>query len=134
MFTVKTYIDRSPIEGVGVFAAEAIAKGQMVTRHIDGFDMVFTQREFAAKPKIMQDFIKRQGYQSEGVWILNGDHERFTNHADKPNTTYRALPEEGTFATRDIAKGEEITCDYREFSDDWQEKLYGDMPLKAVRR
>ncbi len=132
MFVVKTYIDRSAIEGIGVFAAENIAKGQMVTRHVDGFDMVFSAEDFQSQPKILQDFIKRQGYQTEGSWILNGDHERFTNHADAPNTTYQTAPEEGTYATRPIAKGEEITCDYREFSDDWADKLQGEAPVKIA--
>ena len=41
--------------------------------------------------------------------MLNGDDARFLNHDDEPNTDNSGPV---TLAARDIAAGEEITCDY----------------------
>ena len=42
------------------------------------------------------------------------DNGRFMNHDEQPNTDF-TNPTVG-FATRDIAKGEELTCNYSEFA------------------
>ena len=49
--------------------------------------------------------------------LLCCDHAKFLNHSHHPNT------EEHTFmsvATKLIAEGEEITCDYGSFCVDWK--------------
>jgi SET domain-containing protein len=45
-----------------------------------------------------------------GGMVLSCDHAKFLNHSDDPNTDIQG---EATFARRAIAKGDEITCDYR---------------------
>jgi SET domain-containing protein len=50
--------------------------------------------------------------------VLCIDNARFMNHADEPNTAgvHTAGAIDGyDVATRDISKGEELTCDYRLF-------------------
>jgi hypothetical protein len=53
-------------------------------------------------------------YQDErtGLWVLCSDDARYMNHSDQPNL---AIQGEDMHALRDIAAGEELTCDYREF-------------------
>ena len=131
MYLIKTYIDRSDIEGTGVFAGEDIARGQIVTRHADGVDMVFTQEQFDGFPAPFQYFLRRQTYRLDGEYVLNVDHERFTNHADAPNTVW-SDEKGGMVAARPIKSGEEITCDYREFDEDWKWKLMHDTPRKLA--
>ena len=48
--------------------------------------------------------------------VLDCDEGRFMNHSDMPNVDL-SDPARGT-ATRDIAAGEELTCDYRQFCAD----------------
>ena len=57
--------------------------------------------------------------------MLSGDHACFINHADSHNTgtpPQAALPVT-TVALRDIAAGEEITCDYWSYDADTAWKL-----------
>ena len=51
MLLVKTYLDKSPIHGIGVFAAERIPKGTKIWRFVDGFDRCYTPKQFARLPK-----------------------------------------------------------------------------------
>ena len=116
MLLVKTYVDSSAIEGVGVFAAEPVAKGTQVWRFEPTLDRALTAQEVGRLPASAQDFIARYAYvhpDDRSIYMLDGDHGRFMNHAETPNTDYA----EGVagYASRDIAAGEEITCDYGQF-------------------
>jgi hypothetical protein len=112
MLLVKTYLDRSPIHGLGVFAAEAIPKGTKIWRYVEGFDRSWSPRQFAKLPKEAQEFIAYYGYRVDGEILLTVDNDHFINHSDDSNTYWRS----GHIrARRDIAKGEEITNSYRLF-------------------
>ena len=63
MLLVKTYLNKSPIHGIGVFAAEAIRKDQKIWRFVYGFDRFYTRKRLAKLPKQARDFIKLHGYQ-----------------------------------------------------------------------
>ena len=112
MLLVKTYIDRSPIHGLGVFAAETIAKGSKIWRYVEGFDRCYTPKQFARLPKPARDFLKDYGYRVDGEIIFTVDNDHYINHSDDPNTF---LHNGYTIARRTIRKGQEITNDYREF-------------------
>ena len=112
MLLVRTYIDKSAIHGLGVFAGEFIRKGAKVWRFVEGFDRAWSPREFAKLPKPARDFIQRHGYRVDGEILLTADHDHHMNHSDKPNTY---LHNGYAIAARDIRKGVEITNDYREF-------------------
>ncbi len=117
MLLVPTYTSASPIEGVGLFAAEAIPAGTLIWRFEPAFDRVIPEDVFAALPPPARAFIERYGYitpQIPGGWVVSLDNTRFINHATDPNTD-NTTPQ--TFARRAIAKGEEITCDYGEFCE-----------------
>lgn len=116
MMLVKTTIKNSCIEGVGVFAAEFIAKGTEIWRLDERFDLVYAQAAVETFPPDMQEYFKRYGYphmQREGLVVLELDNGRFMNHSEEPNTDF-TRPDIG-FALADINVGEEITCNYFEF-------------------
>ena len=112
MLLVKTYIGKSKIHGVGVFAGEPIRKGAKIWRFVEGFDRCYTPKQFARLPKPARDFLKSYGYRVDDEILFTVDNDRHMNHSDKPNTFLRAGY---VIARRNIRKGEEITNDYREF-------------------
>jgi SET domain-containing protein len=112
MLLIKTYLDKSPIHGIGVFAAERIPKGTKIWRFVEGYDRWYTPQEFAKLPKPARDFLSYYGYRVDGEVLFTVDNDRHTNHSDTPNTYLKA----GYVITRrNIRKNEEITVDYREF-------------------
>jgi uncharacterized protein len=113
---VPTYVGPSGIEGVGIFPVEDIAAGTPIWILDDSLDLLLTERQIADLPPLQRHFIERYGYPHmtrEGLTVLEFDHGRFMNHSADPNTDFRD-PETG-WAIRDIAAGEEITCNYAEF-------------------
>lgn len=112
MLLVKTYLDKSPIHGVGVFAGEFIRKDAKIWRFVEGFDRFYSPKEFARLPKPARDFIKQHGYRVDSEILFTVDHDRHMNHSDEPNTY---LHNGYAIARCNIRKGVEITNDYREF-------------------
>ena len=113
MLLVKTYLGKSKIHGLGVFAGEFIRKGKKIWRFVDGFDRVYSPKQFARLPKAARDFIRFHGYRVDGEILLTVDHDRHMNHSPDANTDWN---NNGYIvATRDIPKGAEITNDYRMF-------------------
>jgi hypothetical protein len=112
MLLVKTYLDRSPIHGLGVFAGEFIAKGTKIWRFVEGFDRCFTPKQFARLPKPARAYLKDYAYRVDGEILFTVDNDHYINHSESPNTYLRGGY---TIAARNIAKGVEITNDYREF-------------------
>lgn len=120
MLLVPTYAAASRIEGVGLFAAAPIAKGSLIWRFEPGFDRIIPQDEFEKLPEVARAFVDRYGYvtpQIPGGWVVSLDNTRFINHSATPNTD-NTTPM--TYAARDIAKDEEITCDYGEFCEGFE--------------
>jgi uncharacterized protein len=112
MLLVKTYLDKSPIHGIGVFAGEFIRKGTKIWRFVEGFDQFYSRKRFARLPKPARDYIGQHGYRVDGEILFTADNDHHMNHADRPNTYLR---NGYAIARRNIRKGEEITNDYREF-------------------
>ncbi len=118
MLLVETYIDKSPINGMGLFAGEIISSGRMIWRFQPGFDSVFTPHDLATLPDKARVFIEEFAVLSTetGNYILGIDNVRFANHSRVANATPTKIPGETelvSVANRDIKKGEEITVDYR---------------------
>lgn len=119
MFLIKTRLAPSSIHGVGVFAGEPVAAGQIVWRFEPAFDRVIGEEELAAAPAAFRDYLATYAYPSAdlgGKVVLSCDHAKFLNHSDDPNTAERPLE---SVASRPIAAGEEITCDYGAFCVGW---------------
>ena len=118
MLLVDTYVGPSAIEGVGVFAGRPLAKGTLVWRLEPGFDRVITPAEREALPETTRQFLDRYAYFDSilQAYLLDGDHCRFMNHSDTPAIEFRVG---GTgYVLRDVAAGEELTCDYHDFMDE----------------
>lgn len=126
MLLVRTRLGFSEIAGIGLFADEFIAKGTVTWRFTQGFDLRFAQSAVDALSLPARDQVMKYAYFDEdiGLYELCSDDARFFNHAEDPNTmSVETRGERFDVATRDIAKGEELTCDYRTFDRDWRAKL-----------
>ena len=116
MLMVSTYVAPSAIEGLGVFAGEPIARGQLMWSLNPKFDIFIQVREIETYAPHLQDYIARYTYphlEMEGVVILDSDNGKFMNHSLAPNTDFRIFDK--GYALVDIAQGDEITCNYHEF-------------------
>jgi SET domain-containing protein len=122
MLKVKTYIDKSPIHGIGLFADEDIPKGTLVWEFSDGYDISLS-RFGDLITKIQRDFLVKYSFFDKQLhfWILSADDDRFTNHSEDPNTI--PLDNGKMVAARDIKSGEEITANYYEIDDYADDKL-----------
>lgn len=121
MLLVKTYLDSSTIQGLGLFAGEDISAGEMIWTFAPGFDRIYSCEEYDALPEPARIFIEKYGYWSNGKIFFTADFDRHTNHSDNPNTY---MAESGDMiAKRDIRRGEEITSNYRDFDEKWEQKL-----------
>ncbi len=119
MLLVATYVAPSAIEGLGLFAAEPIAAGAMIWRFDPLLDLILPDAHLASYPPATQGFLMKYGYRQRGTAgyrVLDGDNGRFMNHSAQANTDNSG---ESSYATRDIAAGKEITCDYAEFIEDF---------------
>jgi SET domain-containing protein len=128
MLMVKTRLKPSDIAGIGLFADEDIPKGTVTWRFIPGYDTLLTEEAIDSLPEPARSNLKDHAYRdaASGLYVLCIDNARFMNHADDPNTAgqHTAGAIEGhDVATRDIKKGEELTCDYRAFDAEARLKL-----------
>src|ERR1041385_8347547 len=116
MLLISTYLAQSSIEGIGVFAAEPVARGRLMWSLNTKFDVFVHPYEIEGLPPHMQDFIARYSYphlEMPGVVIVDSDNGRFMNHSLSPNTDFRIFDK--GYALIDIAAGDELTCNYHEF-------------------
>jgi SET domain-containing protein len=115
MLLVRTYLDRSSIHGIGLYAAERIPRGTVIWRRSAVLDILLSAEQIAALHPAAREQIEKYTYLDPklGTWVLCGDDARFFNHAESPNC-HDDPDEDGgtTVAARDIEAGEELTCDY----------------------
>ena len=121
MLTVSTYLDRSALNGIGLFAAEDIQKDGIVWEFSPGIDLVFTVQEWkgllarAAPPA--RRALRRYSYKSDNLLYLCLDNAQFMNHGGGMKNIGNNRNKDTMHALRDIAAGEELLCDYFEYSD-----------------
>jgi SET domain-containing protein len=118
MLLVRTYLDRSAIHGIGLFAAERIPRGTVVWRLSPALDILLSAEQIAALHPAAREQIEKYSYLDRmlGGFVLCGDDARFFNHSESPNC--HDFPDERggtTVAARDIEAGEELTSDYASF-------------------
>ncbi len=124
LLVVRTFLDKSPIHGFGVFAKEAVRAGTPVWRFHERLDIRFTPEEFAALPENVREELEIHMYEPEsgGPFFYEATMGKYMNHSREPNVDFADV---GVgVATRDIAAGEELTCDYRQFMASWDEIPY----------
>lgn len=116
MMLKKCSIQPSGIHGLGCYADEDIAKGEVVWVFDARVDVDIAYEAYLDLPEAARAFMDVWAYFTEtptGVRvILCGDHSRHMNHSDDPNLLDTA---DENIALRDIRAGEELTCNYRLF-------------------
>ena len=118
MLLVKTYLDRSGIHGIGLFAGERIPKGTIIWRRSPDIDLLLDPAQLELLHPEARAQIEKYTYLDHvlGKLVLCGDDARFFNHSDAPNC--HDFPDASggtTVAARDIERGEELTSDYASF-------------------
>jgi uncharacterized protein len=133
MFLVRTTLGPSSIHGIGAFAGEPVRKGQVVWQFDPRVDLRFPASELHAFPPAMQEHLRIrcyvEMYQGQKVMVLCADNSQYVNHSSDPNLVDS---EDGLVevAARDIAAGEELTCNYYASDLAVYEKL-GEAPVEA---
>jgi uncharacterized protein len=113
MLLVKTYLDRSPIHGVGLFAEESIPKGTVVWEFNPLIDIILTQEQFEQLPEPAKQFIYDHAYPfpiGADNYCLSLDRDQYMNHSLTPNVVDQ--DKKTSIAAKDIEKSMELTCNY----------------------
>jgi len=109
---VKTYLDKSLLHGIGLFAGEFITKGQLIWEHdsiIDGWLPALHNYNYDSITR--ENFDYMYCYDKDLDKIIHfADNVRFINHNSEPNLT--APTKYIHYAAMDIYSGEELTIDY----------------------
>ena len=124
MLLVDVYLDKSPIEGIGVFAKHPIASGTMIWKLDLNYDRRIPVPQYESETGPVKSYLDRYAYPDRvdrNFIVFEADDARYMNHADAPNCD--VSQPEATYALRDIAAGEELTCNYNHFFEDGFEFL-----------
>lgn len=124
MLLVSAYLDKSPIQGIGLFAKEPIAKGALIWALDLRFDRLIETALYESLTGPVKDYLDRYAYPHRPdprFIVFEADDARYMNHADDPNCDFSKL--DVAHALRDIAIGEEMTCDYNVFFENGFEFL-----------
>ncbi len=125
MYLIKTEVRESAINGKGVFSLEAIRKGDIIWKFVEGQDCKMAPEEYEKLNSKNKEYIEKIGYLSplSNMWIFpdKDDNAKYTNHSNTNNLTAvknTELSEEIYFiANRDIEASEELTNNYHEFDE-----------------
>lgn len=129
MMLVKTAKKRSRIHGLGLFAAEFIPAGTPTWRFTPGLDQALHPSAVEQLNSHNRPWFLTYAYLDirTGLYVLCADDARYMNHSDDPSVTgdYEQEPVFGVdIAIRDIAVGDELTCDYRTFDRIDRDRLH----------
>jgi uncharacterized protein len=129
MMLVKTAKRRSRIHGLGLFAAEFIPAGTPTWRFTPGLDQALHPAAVEHLNSHNRPWFLTYAYLDirTGLYVLCADDARYMNHSDDPSVTgdYEQEPVFGVdIAIRDIAVGDELTCDYRTFDRIDRDRLH----------
>ncbi|MFA7253076.1 MAG: SET domain-containing protein-lysine N-methyltransferase [Patescibacteria group bacterium] len=96
------YVKKSPIDGMGVFAARDFKKGETILK----WDTSETLTEEQVKD--LSNVYKKYVYLIDGKYTVQQVPARYVNHSRDPNTTVINFSD---VAIKDIKKNNEITSD-----------------------
>jgi uncharacterized protein len=121
MLQIKTSLSNSPINGIGLFAEENVQKGKIIWSFSPLVDIVFNPAEWNdLQEKISKnsfDQIKKYAYKENNRYILCVDNAQFMNHSDTRYNVGNLKDGDIMIALNDIKKGDELVCNYFEYSD-----------------
>ncbi|MBI5556744.1 MAG: SET domain-containing protein [Deltaproteobacteria bacterium] len=121
MLTIATYLDRSGLHGIGVFAGRDIAGGQVIWEFNPLLDLEFTGEQWRrmqekASPHSFRH-IRRYSYKEDNKFYLCLDNAQFMNHSSDHHNVANNKNNNTMVAKGDIRKGEELLCNYFEYCD-----------------
>ena len=114
MLLIDTYLDKSKINGVGVFAKENVKKGEKIKEVRPEFEIEFDKENLPRMPLALARMVDNYAYEREKgskIVVLGIDNEKYLNHSDDPSV------DDDGIALKDINIGDEITINYRDFDD-----------------
>lgn len=115
MNLIKTYIDKSKIQGIGLFAEEFIKKGDLIWK-LEKYDIIISDEDFDKLDSIKEDYFNKYSFHKNGTYCLCVDDAKYCNHSCESNTISTFFRQ---YAKQDIQIGEEITCNYAEIDSDF---------------
>ena len=122
MLMIATYLDRSTINGIGIFTAEPVKRGQIIWKFNPAIDLVFTARQWKNKLELVtpqaREALHRYSYKSNNKYYLCNDNSQFMNHSEALNNVINNSISDTMYAAREIDIGEELLCNYFEYSDE----------------
>ena len=112
MLLVKHFISTSQIHNLGLFIGEPVMRDRKIWRFEPEFDVEIPAEMLARFGRSFRDVVLdcAEYFGDREVYRLGNDADIFMNHSDQPNLLDRG---DTMVAARDIAAGEELTCDYR---------------------
>lgn len=115
MLRVKTKLKMSDTHGIGLFAAEPIAKGTVTWKYDQEFDTSYTLDEVKKMPAAAQDIFWHYAYHDKETdrYVLCADDQRFINHTNGEPTIISTPNED--IAAKDLSVGDELLCNYDGF-------------------
>jgi SET domain-containing protein len=112
MLLVRTYLAKSKINGIGLFAAARIPAGTEVWRKVNDIDIEFKPETVLGMPLLYQEFLRHFCLIDKGSYLLCGDNSRFINHSLNANICEEDSTGTLMIAAIDIEPNEEITENY----------------------
>jgi SET domain-containing protein len=131
MLLIKTFLERSDIHGIGLFAGHDLKAGTAVWEFNDLVDLKFTLEEWDLYRREIttQSYnnLLNLSYKEDDFIILCIDNAQFMNHSlTRCNIGHQDSSRDRMYAYRDIMKGEELLCNYQAYSDpdDYHAKIF----------
>lgn len=121
MIHINYQLKASSLHGVGLFAGQHIARGDLIYTASPLLDVNITQEQFETLAQKEKQEILWWGFYDEPsqLWHVDFDVSRFINHSRDSTVSQDPNHDEAYLvATRDILLGEEITQNYLEFESE----------------
>lgn len=120
MLKVKTYLAASPVHGIGVFADEDITGGSAIWEFNSAVDLRYSCEEWLKLKEAIstESFaaLERYSYKENDSYWLCLDNAQFMNHCEERYNVVNEIS--GLMRARwDIKRGEELLCNYFQYSD-----------------
>lgn len=122
MLRVKTFVSSSLGRDLGLFAIDRIPSGTVTWTYDADFDRSFSMGSIDSLPAFSREVFLKYGYfdYSLNRLVVPIDDLRFINHSEKL-FNIRSTPAMDV-ACKDIAAGEELLCNYRDYEHDYFER------------
>ncbi|PLX50562.1 MAG: hypothetical protein C0613_03685 [Desulfobulbaceae bacterium] len=125
MLKIKTYLDRSQVHGIGLFAGEPIRANQEVWSFDAMVDLVFDLEYWRSMAQSLApasfNQVRQLAYKEDNVVYMCLDNAQFMNHGGREANVANRKAGNTMVALCDIPVGRELLCNYFEFcdADDW---------------